>query len=134
MLALGTITFVPSLLPGNQEISNLVMRHSSFPLYLTTSMNIKNEDLTGVGFFRMMVEAKSGLIVNVSSAGGLSYLFNVPYGVGKAGVDRMSQDTAVELKKHNVAVLTLWPGPVRTELCTDLILGIDKSQSPNIHY
>jgi len=70
---------------------------------------------------RMMVEA-SGLIVNVSSAGGLSYLFNVPYGVGKAGVDRMSQDTAVELKKHNVAVLTLWPGPVRTELCTDLIL------------
>ena len=84
-------------------------------------------------FFRMMVEAKSGLIVNVSSAGGLSYLFNVPYGVGKAGVDRMSQDTAVELKKHNVSVLTLWPGPVRTELCTDLILGIDKSQSPNIH-
>ena len=125
MLALGTITFVPSLLPGNQEISNLVMRHSSFPQALTLKMKTLLEWV----FFRMMVEAKSGLIVNVSSAGGLSYLFNVPYGVGKAGVDRMSQDTAVELKKHNVAVLTLWPGPVRTELCTDLILGIDKSQS-----
>ena len=125
MLALGTITFVPSLLPGNQEISNLVMRHSSFPQALT----LKMKTLLEWFFFRMMVEAKSGLIVNVSSAGGLSYLFNVPYGVGKAGVDRMSQDTAVELKKHNVAVLTLWPGPVRTELCTDLILGIDKSQS-----
>ena len=71
----------------------------------------------------MMVEAKSGLIVNISSAGGLSYLFNVPYGVGKAGVDRMSQDTAVELKKHNVSVVTLWPGPVKTETCMEMVVG-----------
>lgn len=35
---------------------------------------------------KMMVPAKQGLIVNVSSAGGLRYLFNVAYGVGKAGV------------------------------------------------
>ena len=34
----------------------------------------------------MMVPAKQGLIVNVSSAGGLRYLFNVAYGVGKAAV------------------------------------------------
>ena len=35
---------------------------------------------------KMMVPAKQGLIVNVSSAGGLGYLFNVAYGVGKAAV------------------------------------------------
>ena len=35
---------------------------------------------------RTMVPQKSGLIVNISSAGGLKYLFNVPYGVGKTGV------------------------------------------------
>ena len=35
---------------------------------------------------KMMVPAKQGLIVNVSSAGGLRYLFNVAYGVGKAAV------------------------------------------------
>lgn len=35
---------------------------------------------------QMMVPAKQGLIVNVSSAGGLRYLFNVAYGVGKAAV------------------------------------------------
>ena len=70
-----------------------------------------------------MVKAKKGLIVNISSMGGLTYLFNVPYGVGKAGVDRMTQDTAVELRKHNVAVVTLWPGPVKTETCMEKVVG-----------
>ena len=35
---------------------------------------------------KLMVPAKQGLIVNISSAGGLRYLFNVAYGVGKAAV------------------------------------------------
>ena len=34
----------------------------------------------------MMVKRNSGLIVNISSAGGLRYLFNIPYGVGKEAV------------------------------------------------
>ena len=34
----------------------------------------------------MMVPRKQGLIVNVSSIGGLTYLFNVAYGVGKEAV------------------------------------------------
>ena len=72
---------------------------------------------------RMMIEQKSGLIVNVSSGGGLRYLFNVPYGVGKAAVDRMTQDTAIELKRHNVAVVGIWPGPVKTEMVHETILG-----------
>ena len=74
-------------------------------------------------FFRVMTQQKNGLIVNVSSAGGLKYLFNVPYGVGKAALDRMTQDTAVELKRHNVAVIGLWPGPVKTETINAGILG-----------
>lgn len=35
---------------------------------------------------RMMVPAKQGLKINVSSIGGLTYLFNVAYGTGKAAV------------------------------------------------
>ena len=35
---------------------------------------------------KMMVPAKQGLMINVSSPGGLNYLFNVAYGVGKAAV------------------------------------------------
>ena len=71
-----------------------------------------------------MVPRKSGLIVNVSSAGGLMYLFNVAYGVGKAGVDKLAHDAAQELKKHKVTCVSLWPGPVKTEKITEMILGV----------
>ena len=57
----------------------------------------------------------SGLIINISSFGGLKYLFNVAYGVGKCAVDRMAADCAVELKSKNVTMISLWPGPVKTE-------------------
>lgn len=59
--------------------------------------------------------ATPGLIVNVSSFGGMGYTFNVAYGVGKAGVDRLAADMAVELRAEGVASVSLWPGVVRTE-------------------
>ncbi|XP_078365326.1 dehydrogenase/reductase SDR family member 1-like [Oculina patagonica] len=71
---------------------------------------------------KMMVPAKQGLIVNLSSPGGLRYLFNVAYGVGKAATDRMAADMAVELRKQNVACISLWPGAVKTELIQELVL------------
>ena len=37
------------------------------------------------------------------------------YGIGKAACDRMAGDCAHELKRHNVAMVSLWPGPVKTE-------------------
>jgi dehydrogenase/reductase SDR family member 1 len=55
------------------------------------------------------------LIVMISSFGGLTYTFNVAYGVGKAGVDRMAKDMAVELAGHDISVVSLWPGVVDTE-------------------
>jgi dehydrogenase/reductase SDR family protein 1 len=64
---------------------------------------------------RLMVQQKQGLIVNVSSIGGLKYLFNVAYGIGKAGCDRMAADCGKELKSRGVTVVSLWPGAVRTE-------------------
>jgi len=71
---------------------------------------------------RMMTENKTGLIINVSSGGGLRYLFNVAYGVGKAACDRMAADCAIELKKHNVAMVSLWPGAVKTEKVQEQVL------------
>ena len=62
-----------------------------------------------------MLAARDGLIVNVSSFGAKVYAVNVAYGVGKAGVDRMTRDMGRELKPHGVAVVSLWPGVVRTE-------------------
>ena len=57
-----------------------------------------------------MVRQKSGIIVNMSSAGGLSYAINAAYGVGKAAQDRMAQDFNEELKGTGVKSLAVWPG------------------------
>jgi dehydrogenase/reductase SDR family protein 1 len=62
-----------------------------------------------------MIAAKNGLIVNVSSFGAKIQAVNVAYGVGKAGVDRMSRDMGRELSPHGVCVVSLWPGIVKTE-------------------
>ncbi|XP_059914994.1 dehydrogenase/reductase SDR family member 1 [Gadus macrocephalus] len=70
---------------------------------------------------RMMVEQGRGLIVMISSIGGLKYLFNVSYGVGKAACDRLAADMAVELKRSGVASVSLWPGAVPTELVSQML-------------
>lgn len=62
-----------------------------------------------------MVARRSGLIVNVSSFGAKVYAISVAYGVGKAGVDRMTRDMARELAPFGVCVVSIWPGVVKTE-------------------
>jgi NAD(P)-dependent dehydrogenase (short-subunit alcohol dehydrogenase family) len=64
----------------------------------------------------MMLEQGGGLVANISSSGAVQYAHNVVYGVGKAAVDKMTADMAHELAPHNVAVVSLWPGLVRTEV------------------
>ena len=63
----------------------------------------------------MMIEQGSGVVINISSHGAESYLLSVPYGVGKAAIDKVTRDTAFELQPHGVAVVSLWPGLVLTE-------------------
>jgi NAD(P)-dependent dehydrogenase (short-subunit alcohol dehydrogenase family) len=63
----------------------------------------------------MMIEQGSGVVINISSHGAETYLLSVPYGVGKAAIDRVTRDTAFELQPHGVAVVSLWPGLVLTE-------------------
>lgn len=64
---------------------------------------------------RMMIPQGSGVVINVSSHGAEQYLLSIPYGVGKAAIDRVTRDTAFELRPHGVAVVSLWPGLVLTE-------------------
>lgn len=54
-------------------------------------------------------------IVNVSSPGGQQYLYSASYGAGKAGLDRLSADMAIELEPRGVACVSLYPGSVATE-------------------
>jgi NAD(P)-dependent dehydrogenase (short-subunit alcohol dehydrogenase family) len=64
---------------------------------------------------KMMVERGTGLIVHTSSFGARYYGSSVAYGVGKAGVDRLARDGAVELAPFGVTTLSFWPGLMRTE-------------------
>jgi len=63
-----------------------------------------------------LVARGGGLIVNVSSFGARGHLHSVLYGMGKAALDKMTHDAALELRPHGVHVVGLWPGLVQTEL------------------
>ncbi len=82
---------------------------------------------------RMMTRQMKGLIVNVSSMGAVKYTGNVSYNVVKAEVDMFTKKTAEELRKHNVAVVSLWPRLTRTEgvlAHPDLFPDLTNSWSP----
>lgn len=64
---------------------------------------------------RIMTKKKSGLIVNISYWAAQVYMSNTQYGVSKAAIDKMTEYMAHELKKYKVAVVSLYPGLVRTE-------------------
>ena len=86
----------------------------------------------------MMIRQKSGLIVNISSRGGREYVFSASYGVGKAGVDRMAQDFAVELNEYGVAAISLSPAKVKTEFILDMVgqgkMQLDPSQAQSVRF
>lgn len=65
---------------------------------------------------RIMTGQKNGLIVNISYWAAQKYMANVAYGAAKAAVNKMTADMAHETQEVNVAVISLYPGLVRTEL------------------
>jgi dehydrogenase/reductase SDR family member 1 len=71
--------------------------------------------VTTVFAARMMIPQRAGVVINISSHGANEYLLSVPYGVGKAAIDKITRDTALELRGHGIAVVSLWPGLVLTE-------------------
>ena len=56
-----------------------------------------------------------GLIINTSSFGGRIYMHGPAYGAGKAAVDKMSHDMAIDFRPYNVAVISIWMGLLLTE-------------------
>lgn len=82
----------------------------------TNNVGLRSHYVASLYAARLMTPRRQGLITTISSWGGLSYIFGVAYGTGKAACDRMAADMAVELKPHNVASISIWPGIVGTEL------------------
>ncbi|HEV7891196.1 MAG TPA: SDR family NAD(P)-dependent oxidoreductase [Pyrinomonadaceae bacterium] len=81
---------------------------------------------------RAMVAGGRGLIVNVSHWAAQKHIANVAYGVSKAATDKMTADMADELRAHNVAAVSLYPGMVRTEkvMQAAAFLDLSNSESP----
>jgi NAD(P)-dependent dehydrogenase (short-subunit alcohol dehydrogenase family) len=82
-----------------QDILNVGLRSSYVAAYYAAPLLIK----------------RGGLLVNTSSPGGRSYMHGPAYGAGKAGVDKMAHDMAVDFEPHQVAVVSLWMGLLKTE-------------------
>lgn len=83
-----------------QEILNVGMRSSYVSSYYAAPL---------------LLAAGAGLVVNTSSFGGRAYMHGPAYGAGKAAVDKMAHDMAVDFKPYNVAVISLWMGLLKTE-------------------
>jgi NAD(P)-dependent dehydrogenase (short-subunit alcohol dehydrogenase family) len=63
----------------------------------------------------LLLESARALVVNTSSFGGRIYMHGPAYGAGKAAVDKMAHDMAVDFRPHGVAVVSLWMGLLLTE-------------------
>lgn len=78
-----------------------------------------------------MVDARRGLIVHLSHWAAQKHLGNTIYGISKAATDKMAADMAQELKEHNVVVVSLYPGLVRTEAVLSAgVFDLSNSESP----
>ena len=74
----------------------------------------------------LMIETGGSLIAQISFYGAVSYHYGPAYGAAKAGTDKMSFDMAIDLRPHNVAVVSIWPGLV----LTDMLKAFPKEQLP----
>jgi NAD(P)-dependent dehydrogenase (short-subunit alcohol dehydrogenase family) len=90
--------------------------------------------VASAGAARLMIPRGGGFIVNISYWAAQKHLGNAIYGIAKAASDKMSSDMAVELREHSIAVVSLYPGLVRTEAVMAAAqngwLDISNSESP----
>src|SRR6266487_7053158 len=83
---------------------------------------VLNTNLRGVyycirSFAPMMIRAKNGHIINISSLAGKNALPNgAAYAASKWGLNGLSYSVAEELRAHNIRVSVICPGSVHTEL------------------
>lgn len=63
----------------------------------------------------LLLKSEKGLVVAISSPGAQCYMHGPAYGAQKAGLDKMMFDMARDFRPHDVATVSIWPGPMRTE-------------------
>jgi NAD(P)-dependent dehydrogenase (short-subunit alcohol dehydrogenase family) len=106
-------------------VNNAGIGSFSTPLYELTPQGwekVLNTNLRGVfytirAFAPMMIRAKTGHIINISSLAGKNPLPNgAAYAASKWGLNGLSYSVAEELRAYNIRVSVVCPGSVNTEL------------------
>jgi dehydrogenase/reductase SDR family protein 1 len=78
-----------------------------------------------------MIVQRSGLIVNISYWAAQKHIGSVIYQISKAATDKLAHSMAHELRPHNVAAVSLYPGLVRTErVLAAGFFDLSNSESP----
>jgi 3-oxoacyl-[acyl-carrier protein] reductase len=76
----------------------------------------------------VMVRQKAGKIINLSGAGSpLPYPMFSAYAASKVGVLGLTQTLAEEVKKHNIQVNVIAPGPVDTRLQDEILAAGERA-------
>src|SRR5207302_1597482 len=79
--------------------------------------NLRGPYYTIRSFAPMMIRARRGHIINISSLAGKNALPNgAAYAASKWGLNGLSYSVAEELRTHNIRVSVLCPGSVDTDL------------------
>ncbi len=77
---------------------------------------------------KIMVPARAGYIINISSVQGIKgYPKHSAYAASKHGIIGMTKSLSAEAQEYNIRVSAILPGAVDTELITDARPDLDRS-------
>lgn len=87
-------------------------------------VNLKGAFLVGQAVARVMAEAGSGAIVNMSSVNGVLAIPSIAsYNVSKGGINQLTRVMALALADKGIRVNAVAPGTIATELAKNAVLG-----------
>ena len=95
---------------------------------LSLDTNLTSVFLLTKAFLPVMMERKSGRIINISSVTGLKAIDRqAAYCSAKHGLNGFTKSLALELRPYNIAVHAICPGGVDTRLSREAMPHRDKS-------
>lgn len=113
-LLVNNATYLPDELPGPRGFWEMDLHEELRVL----EVGLRSHYVASYYAAKMMVPRRHGLIATISSPGATTHLPGVhtpPYGAGKAGTDKLVFDMGHELRRHDVAAISIWPGLIFTE-------------------
>jgi len=102
------------------------------PLEAVELLNVGLRSHFVAGYYAapLLIANGRGLIVNTGHYGAVSYFLGPVYGAQKAGADKMAADMAKELRRHNVAAVSIWVGGLDTERARAYLASLPPESRP----